>query len=344
MIRVIIVDDEMHIRDGISRFINKNIDGFEVEHSFRDGDEAIEYLKENDTDIVISDIRMSRVSGIEVARFIYENKPYIKMIMLSGYRDFEYAQSAIMYGTKAYLLKPTDFDELTALLQSLREQIEKERDYLEDFLDCAKNMFERIVQADIDGGLALAEEIFALEGNKDYHRLEKYISGFFEVLNDKLLANLKIDLKSRGVNTEELEGLDSREELYEHTLKLIKAIFGLVKKSDDNENTILNKAKKYIDENYTSNISLQDVADCVYLNPIYFSRFFKIHTGRNFSDYLLDKRMSKAAELLSKNMKIADVSAACGYNNMGYFSRAFKEYYKCTPKEYGRKMGGEDLT
>lgn len=343
MIKVIVVDDEMHIRDGISKFINNNIDGFEVEHSFRDGDEAIDFLREHDIDIVISDIRMSRVSGIEVAGFIYENKPYIKMIMLSGYRDFEYAQSAIEYGIKAYLLKPTDFEELTRLLLSCREQIEKERDYLENFMDCAKNMFAMIVQADIDGAMALTEEIFNGVEGKDYHRAEKYINSFFEILNDKLLANLKIDLKSRGINIDEITGLGNRDELYEHTVKLIKNIFGLVKKSDNNENTILNKAKKYIDEHYSSNISLQDVADCVYLNPIYFSRFFKIHTGQNFSEYLLDKRMKKAAELIGANKKVADVSAACGYNNVGYFSRAFKEYYKCTPKEYGRKMNGGEL-
>lgn len=341
MIKVVVVDDEMHIREGISKFINKNVEGFVAERSFCDGDEVIAYLAENDTDIVISDIRMSRVSGIEVARYIYENKPYIKMIMLSGYRDFEYAQSAISYGIKAYILKPTDFDELCMHLNICREQIEKERDYLDNFMDSAKNVFALVVQADVDGGVKLAEEIFESVANKDYRYMQSYIKSFFEILQDKILANLKIDLSARGVDIGKISACKTRNELHGCTAELIGGIFGLVKKSDNNENTILNSAKKYIDEHFSESLSLQDVADFVYLNPIYFSRFFKIHTGQNFSEYLLDKRMTKAAELINTNMKIADVSEACGYSNMGYFSRAFKEYYKCTPKEYGRKMNGE---
>lgn len=342
MIKIIVVDDEKQIREGIARYINKNIEGFEVEQCFRDGDEAIEFLAENDIDIVISDVRMTRISGIELASFVYENKPYIKMIILSGYRDFEYAQFAIRYGVKAYLLKPTDFDELNSMLVNCREEIMHERDYIGNFMDSAKNMFAMLVKPDVEGGIALMEEIFTAAAGHDHQWTTNYIRSFFEILRDKLLANLKIDIASRGVSTE--ISAQSREELYEQSMRLIKSIFALLKKSDDNENTILDRAKRYIDEHYTTNISLQDVADCVYLNPIYFSRFFKLHTGQNFSEYLLNKRMKRAAELLKKNMKITDVSEACGYNNLGYFSRAFKEYYKCTPKEYVRiSDGGEPM-
>lgn len=338
MIRVIVVDDEVHIREGISRFISRSIDGFEVIHSFCDGDEAIEFLKENTPDIIITDIRMSRISGIELAKYVHENKPHINMIMLSGYSDFEYAQSAITYGVKAYLLKPTNFDELRNALMRFKEQTQKNGDYIESFIDNAKNMFEMIVQSDVDSGMKLTGEIVAATEKMDYPRAKKYVQSFLEVIYDKTLANLKIDLKGRGINIDEVDAADSREALAATATELMKNTFGLLKKSDNKESAILEKAKKYIDENFSSDLSLQDVADCVYLNPVYFSRFFKIHTGQNFSEYLLDKRMKHAAELLNTNMRISDVSDACGYNNLGYFSRAFKEYYKCTPKEYSRKM------
>lgn len=338
MLRVIVVDDEKHIRDGIGNFINNELDGFVVEHCFSDGDEAIDYLKDKDTDIVISDIRMSRKSGLDVARFIYENKPYIKMIIISGYQDFEYAQSAISYGIKAYLLKPTDFDELTDILNSFRNQIDKEKNYLENFMDSSKRIFSMIVQSDKEAGMGLMDEIFTLVGGFDYQNAKTYIVSFLEILNDKILANLKVDLKVLGIDISVIKEIDDREELYKLAREMVDRIFTALGRADNNENNILQKAKKYIDENFSSDISLQDVADYVYLNPAYFSRFFKVHTGENFSDYLLEKRMKKAAELLSENKKIAEVCTCCGYKNPGYFSRTFKEYYKCTPYEYARKV------
>jgi two-component system response regulator YesN len=109
MYQVIVVDDEIVIRNGITNFINTEINDFEVLYSFSDGAEAIEFLKNNDIDLIISDIKMTYVSGIELAKFIAENKSYIQVILLSGYREFEYARSAIQYGVKNYILKPTNF-------------------------------------------------------------------------------------------------------------------------------------------------------------------------------------------------------------------------------------------
>ena len=73
------------------------------------------------------------------------------------------------------------------------------------------------------------------------------------------------------------------------------------------------------------------------MNRQKFSRFFKKNVGANFSDYILSLRMEKAGELLLKNKKVNDVSFACGFNNPGYFSKVFKNYYNCTPKEFVRK-------
>ena len=112
MFSVIVVDDEMMIRTSISTFINNCDVGFEVVGTFRDGSDAIKYLEENNVDLVISDIRMVQVSGIDLAQYIYENKPWTQVILLSGYADFEYAKAAIKYNVKEYITKPTDFENL----------------------------------------------------------------------------------------------------------------------------------------------------------------------------------------------------------------------------------------
>lgn len=81
---------------------------------------------------------------------------------------------------------------------------------------------------------------------------KKYVQSFLEVIYDKTLANLKIDLKGRGINIDEVDAADSREALAATATELMKNTFGLLKKSDNKESAILEKAKKYIDENFSS--------------------------------------------------------------------------------------------
>ena len=85
MYKAIVVDDEQIIRNGISSFINSSDTGFEVTAVFKDGDEAISFLDTHSIELVISDIKMVHVSGIELAQYIYENMPHTKVILLSGY-------------------------------------------------------------------------------------------------------------------------------------------------------------------------------------------------------------------------------------------------------------------
>ena len=89
MFSVIVVDDEMMIRTSISAFINNCDVGFEVVGTFRDGSDAIKYLEENNVDLVISDIRMVQVSGIDLAQYNLRKQAFGRqVILLSGYGRF----------------------------------------------------------------------------------------------------------------------------------------------------------------------------------------------------------------------------------------------------------------
>ena len=89
------------------------------------------------------------------------------------------------------------------------------------------------------------------------------------------------------------------------------------------------------DENYTKNISLDDVSKVVNISPYYFSKLFKEEAGVNFIDYLTKKRIDYAKELLEDNTySIKEVCAMCGYSDPNYFSRIFKKKENVTPSEY----------
>jgi len=105
------------------------------------------------------------------------------------------------------------------------------------------------------------------------------------------------------------------------------------KKLTTNDIVIAN-AKKYIDENYDKDISMQDVADFVYYSSKYFSRLFKELTGERFSEYLVKIRMNRAIELLKDGERPDKVSAKVGYRDSKYFARMFKQYTGYSLKEY----------
>ena len=123
MFKLVIVEDEDNIRHSLECFIPWEQLGFCVVGTFSDGSDALEYLKANPCDVVLTDILMRRMSGLELSRALYELLPQIKVVILSGHSDFAYAQQAIEYKVAHYLVKPVDEDELIAVFKNLADQL-----------------------------------------------------------------------------------------------------------------------------------------------------------------------------------------------------------------------------
>lgn len=124
---LLIVDDEPTIRKGLSSFIKWDSLDCVVDAAAGNGLEAMELIRKNKPDIVITDIKMPQVDGIELSKFIHENYPEIKVILLTGYADFQYAQSAIRYNVSDFILKPTSRDKLTASVKKAQSSIAEAR-------------------------------------------------------------------------------------------------------------------------------------------------------------------------------------------------------------------------
>ena len=126
MYRLLIVDDEEDIRRGIARGIPWSQLGFEVAGQAGNGEEAVGLLESARPDVVLSDIRMPKMDGIELMQYLSANYPEIKIIILSGYNDVEYLNMAIKNRVTEYLLKPTDIDEFCQLFQNLKTRLDEE--------------------------------------------------------------------------------------------------------------------------------------------------------------------------------------------------------------------------
>jgi len=105
---------------------------------------------------------------------------------------------------------------------------------------------------------------------------------------------------------------------------------------------VIEKACKFIHDNFAKDIALEDVARHVFLSPIYFSSYFKKNTGEKYSDYLQNVKLEKACELLKDtNVKIPTIAEMSGFRDTNYFHKIFKKHSGLTPSEYRKKYRGE---
>jgi two-component system, response regulator YesN len=126
MHRVLIVDDEFQIRHSLALYYPWGEAGFVVAGQAENGREAREFVTKNRVDLVLCDIKMPFFSGLEFARWIHDEGLPVKIVFLSAYRSFDFAQEALRYGVKRYLVKPPDFAAMASCLKEIKEELDRE--------------------------------------------------------------------------------------------------------------------------------------------------------------------------------------------------------------------------
>lgn len=156
MIKVFLVEDEFVVREGIKKNIDWAGHGYEFCGEASDGELAYPLIKKEQPDIVITDIRMPFMNGLELSKLIKKEMPWIEIIILSGFEEFEYAKEGIKIGVAQYLTKPISGEDLLKEVDALSAKIEenkREREirekYLlemkEDIINQRKEFFENLV-------------------------------------------------------------------------------------------------------------------------------------------------------------------------------------------------------
>lgn len=129
---VIIAEDEKLIRNGILNSIDWSSLDAEVSGLAKNGSEALSLIKEQSPDILLTDIKMAGGNGLELIKNAKIHVPDLKVVIISGYNSFEYAQQAIKLGVKDYILKPIDLEKLLMILQKITDEIKTERNDKDD--------------------------------------------------------------------------------------------------------------------------------------------------------------------------------------------------------------------
>jgi len=154
MIRILLADDEKHIRKGLAKIIEKLGNDFCISGEAVNGEQALELIVHQCPDIVITDIRMPKLDGIKLVKILEEKYPEIKKVILSGFDEFNYAREALRTGAVDYLLKPVDEEQLLELLTKTAEKIKEEKE---------SRLAEIKLKAKLSQSLPVLREIFLKE-------------------------------------------------------------------------------------------------------------------------------------------------------------------------------------
>ena len=125
MYSLAIVDDEASIRKGLEVLVRWNDLGFRLAGCFENGEAVIDFLHTNHLDVLLCDIQMGNISGIDIAKFVYDNKLPTKIIFLTAHKDFDFAQKAIQYRVAEYLLKPTNIQDIQSKFTEIKKQLDQ---------------------------------------------------------------------------------------------------------------------------------------------------------------------------------------------------------------------------
>ena len=370
MYTLLIADDEADERTLIRFLLNDFRNTFHILEA-QNGRDALELLTNNHVDILLSDIQMPFLSGIELVSQVKEKNPDIEVLFFSGYDDFSYVKAALSLKAVNYILKPVDPDEFHKVLTEIVDRLDshkiefsKSEQYIEaHFHDIASNATNKnSAQASIDDTTSLllhkieaairtkqAAELsgqvhalldkYAEISNLSHIYIRHVCTTLLKLLISALPAQSDEDLQNAAKEIYSFRRFSDIVKLLDYYLSLVTGIF---EQEQSASNYAVYQVEQYILLHYGEDLTLNALADLVYLNPNYLSNMFAQVTGCTLHKYIKQIRMEKAQELLlNTNMKVSDISQAVGYPNASYFCKSFQKLFGTTPERFRQGEKGD---
>lgn len=257
MIRVLIADDETLERETLADIVERRFEHEVTIQTAENGRRAADTAVLWGADLILMDIEMPGMNGLDAARAVLKQRPECKVIFVTAYSLFQYAHEAMHLGACDYLLKPVDPDEVEASIRKAIRQIKAGRRLAE--------LAPVQPEPELDGDAAEGEE-------------------------------------------------------------------------NDRNALVMAHVRKYMEDNYMFDLSLDSVSEILHISPAYLSAQFKKYQKTNFLDCLTELRINAAKELLADPFRsAAEIASMVGYEDSSYFARAFKKRTGMTPTQYRKE-------
>lgn len=363
---VLLVDDEALsrklIENKLQEIPNVTVTGLQ------NGLAAKEYLIDHVVDLVITDIRMSVMDGLELAEFISKFCPDTIVIIISGYSEFEYAKKALKYGVKDYFLKPVQLQNIEQTVLDCKNLVAQKRlmqikqRYHKD-AEQEKLINDILKEKSSDCGMEELEHLFSCKGTvvsisplieeKDKEALsfayKNLLCGILQTQSVIALGYHSNDYRYLIIpgHGEDHRSLDAVPEYLNRILvngikwTTIASVSSIRELRDlefssvtDVSSQVIESACQFMREHLGEPISRNMVAEHVFLSHSHFGHLFRQVKGMGYNAYLTQLRIDQAKKLLQSNMPVGDVAVAVGYRDAKYFSEVFYQKTGCFPSDY----------
>lgn len=331
MHKLLIADDEKMIRESIIELIDWKALGVQITASCKNGMEALDAIIDTAPDIVMTDIHMPGLDGLDLIEKIYRLDSHIQFIILTGYPEFEYARRALKYGVREYLLKPISEEVIIEAVNHVKKSL--------------------LVYGNPSIG-NLVSRLFIIRQEEDSDQAKMLLSRFFTHFTKPeelrhIGLNLLMELQTRlePPSAEDLshftELIMAAQRIEELRSIIINQLLCVLYAGGSTKTSLCDTVKAYVTIHLDDeNLSLKHIAEnLLYINVNYLSRTFTKQSGEKFSNYLNHTRIEKAKRLLHQKgaEHIYAIAEAVGFgNNPQYFSQVFKKYTGSTPSQYAK--------
>ena len=356
--KVAIIDDEPWTREVIKDLTDWEALGLELAGEASDGDYGLELIRLTVPDIILTDVKMPHLNGIELIDTLRKENNTSPVIFISGYDDYSYIRSALQLDAVDYLLKPIKEEELNRQISSCVKILAEERNAPIDnkslelgFLDTPwanqyyllkDNLYDSLNSLDTKVIKSKCSDIFQMivkhEGEHPPKRIIIYI--YFTLLNilEHFILGREYDF-NEILNKKEASFVFCRDCSLKDMMDFVQELFCKASEQiiefNKNRNRLdIIKVKKYIEDRYTKGITLEHTASAFCVSKEYLSKALKAATGKGFLEYLTELRMTRAKELiLDYKVPLKDVGELVGYLDQAHFYKTFKKFYGKTPGE-----------
>lgn len=346
MKKLVVIDDEYLVIEGIRVMLKRIGKDYELVGSASDGQTALELIENVHPDVVFVDIRMPGLSGLEVIEHFYKKYPDMIFVLVSAYKEFEYARKGMELGVHSYLDKPVTMDKLKNTLEKIDEEFQERPDNT----DVEHQRVIQDLRLSINAIVELINDSSTENWEEEVQRIQLLLKKSNYNLSEYKEESYKLTMAASAAFYEKwkqyehdfnfplfnnIEELQTIEEVDEYVFLILQRIFEKISvRKIGSSHRVITQILDYINQNYSQDFGLNEMAEMVHMNHAYLSILFKDEVGISFVRYLTQIRMAHAKELLLKGEKVQDVSVAVGYNNYRYFCNIFKKEEGVTPMQF----------
>ncbi|MEC1714872.1 response regulator [Schinkia azotoformans] len=336
MYNILLIDDEIIVREAL-KVILKDMENVEVVGEAASVEEALALIESNSPDMTFLDIKIPGTDIVYLIKFMKRLKPKNKVILLTDYGSSDFVFKALEMGADGYLLKPYPQKDIYKIVNLYLSQVSSHTENLEQIIE---PFIDYIYKEDFKNSKeqlkAITEQLTLVCANNS-HALcpvtDSIIKGLGTICREKqLLFSKRLEWK------EKIQHINAN--TFESTmLCILEDIFKTMKDTESiKEIKVIQSVLNYIEKNFQKGVTLEEAAEFVHLSPFYLSKLFKKELKINFVNYVTERKIQKAKDLLeSTDMPVLNIALELNYQEANYFSKVFKKIVGVTPTDYRKE-------